>query len=544
MAVAAGAWPALAAGAVYALHALLFRGWIVDDAGISFTYARNLAEGFGLVSQPGREPVEGYSNFLWVCILALAHLAHLFHPIVTPKLISLAIVVATFVLLDRTIRRARPGAGWASLAALILLACNTPFVVWTCSGMENALYALLLAALLAGTVAANAGTALSNRAACALGLAAAGAAMTRPEGVLFAAAPLCLWGFGWIIARKRPERPAVRSAVTYASTFVAAYGGFILFRLLYFKELMPNTYYAKGGPTAGDLFGALTLQPYMVGRLTFLMKGAAGVLGGLLGISVVCMCGCLIAMRKFSRHHGAWVLFTGLGALSYLLMPPDWMGEHRFATAFMTFLYGLVMLMGLDVLDGWTHTGMRVRVAALLGTLAIQFAIFAPRSRAFAERPTYPFMEVGERFGKRFNRYSERLGIEDGSILLHDLGGTLYYSRLKVYDLSGLCDRTIARTFEPRLPEFYDYIFEEVRPTFIHAFVGWSVRADLDRDPRFRDNYVALYEYPEHTVERTRRVIYSGSYVRRDAVRGRNSILEDIKGEMEEAHRRTGAEGN
>src|SRR5262245_14911733 len=40
----------------------------VDDAFISFRYARNLANGNGLVFNPG-ERVEGYTNFLWTVVL-------------------------------------------------------------------------------------------------------------------------------------------------------------------------------------------------------------------------------------------------------------------------------------------------------------------------------------------------------------------------------------------------------------------------------------------------------------------------------------------
>jgi len=42
---------------VLAAHTALLGDWLVDDAGISFAYSRNLARGFGLVSQPGLEPV-------------------------------------------------------------------------------------------------------------------------------------------------------------------------------------------------------------------------------------------------------------------------------------------------------------------------------------------------------------------------------------------------------------------------------------------------------------------------------------------------------
>ena len=56
-------------GLYFALTTPLFE-WLIDDAGISFVYSRNLAQGHGLVSQPGMPPVEGYSNFLWVLLMA------------------------------------------------------------------------------------------------------------------------------------------------------------------------------------------------------------------------------------------------------------------------------------------------------------------------------------------------------------------------------------------------------------------------------------------------------------------------------------------
>ena len=71
--------------AVYVLYALAFvyRSSVVaggqryfvlmDDAMISMTYARNLAEGHGAVWYPGAEPVQGYSNPLWMLYMAAVH---------------------------------------------------------------------------------------------------------------------------------------------------------------------------------------------------------------------------------------------------------------------------------------------------------------------------------------------------------------------------------------------------------------------------------------------------------------------------------------
>ena len=47
----------------------------MDDANIGFRYARNLAEGYGFVFNPGGERVEGVTSLLWVFLLAGIHRA-------------------------------------------------------------------------------------------------------------------------------------------------------------------------------------------------------------------------------------------------------------------------------------------------------------------------------------------------------------------------------------------------------------------------------------------------------------------------------------
>src|SRR5438094_320890 len=58
---------AIAIIGLYMTHALKL-GYVVDDAYISFQYARHFAHGEGLVYNVG-ERVEGYTNFLWVIML-------------------------------------------------------------------------------------------------------------------------------------------------------------------------------------------------------------------------------------------------------------------------------------------------------------------------------------------------------------------------------------------------------------------------------------------------------------------------------------------
>ena len=51
-------------------HSLLHARYTIDDAAISYVYARGLAHGQGWVFQPGSETVEGVTNLLWVVLLA------------------------------------------------------------------------------------------------------------------------------------------------------------------------------------------------------------------------------------------------------------------------------------------------------------------------------------------------------------------------------------------------------------------------------------------------------------------------------------------
>ncbi len=51
------------------VHYALFSFWFIEDAAISFTYARHLADGEGLVAYPGGERVQGFSNPTWTFLL-------------------------------------------------------------------------------------------------------------------------------------------------------------------------------------------------------------------------------------------------------------------------------------------------------------------------------------------------------------------------------------------------------------------------------------------------------------------------------------------
>ena len=102
--------------------------FLSEDCFISFRYARNLVDGNGLVWNPG-ERVEGYTNFLWVLILALGMRVHI-EPEIMSNIIGIASgVILLGVLLIFGARRF----GWTHplvWAMLLILALSRTFTGW------------------------------------------------------------------------------------------------------------------------------------------------------------------------------------------------------------------------------------------------------------------------------------------------------------------------------------------------------------------------------------------------------------------------------
>jgi arabinofuranosyltransferase len=112
--------PLALAAVVLVWHAWQY-AFVTDDAYISFVFSRNLAEHGELTFNLG-DPVEGYTNFLWTVILALAIKLGA-DPGPTSLVLGAACAVGTLVVTWRLMRRVLPaGSPWAYAPAL-LLAC-------------------------------------------------------------------------------------------------------------------------------------------------------------------------------------------------------------------------------------------------------------------------------------------------------------------------------------------------------------------------------------------------------------------------------------
>lgn len=239
----------MGAHAVWYYHAI---GWdAVDDAYISYVYARNAVLGHGLTFNPS-ERVEGYSNFLWTAMMV---------PIVGSGLdvgrVSSALGVAFGVgVLALAVRFPRwlgisPIVGWM---AALFLGADGSFALWSVSGLETPMFAFLVALGAFLYLKENFQAAVSGKqqglAIPASGIVFAMAAMTRPEAAAVLALTVAHQG-AWRILDER--KLWTRADLIRTASFVSLFVPYWLIRWRYYHSLLPNSFYAKvslGGPVA------------------------------------------------------------------------------------------------------------------------------------------------------------------------------------------------------------------------------------------------------------------------------------------------------
>jgi arabinofuranosyltransferase len=239
-------WATLAAAAAYyvvfvARTAFTFQGRtyfaLFDDSAISMQYARNFAHGHGLVWNAG-EHVEGYSNLLWTFWMSLVHLVGV--PDRYTGLVVMAtggaLLIATLVVVRRLCDAIVPDAPYVGLVAMAMTALFYPLVFWALRGTEVAPAALLvtLAALLAVRLQAG----WTPRRAWALGAVLAAAVLTRDDLVV-----PCVVVLAWLAWKGAPATR--RRTLLPAAVMVAAIAAHEIFRLAYYGDALPNTYYLK-----------------------------------------------------------------------------------------------------------------------------------------------------------------------------------------------------------------------------------------------------------------------------------------------------------
>ena len=460
--------------ALWALLAWRFN-FLVDDAFISFRYARHLAEGLGLRFNPGQgPPVEGYSNLAWVLCMAVFERVGLVTP-VAARVLSLAAAAALLGLLARALARSGPlpRAPGSAIVALVFLAGLPPFAVWSTGGLETMLFALavfLTWERLAGPLPRP----------LQAGLAAAAAVLLRADGAAIVLLPLGAVAAAGLL---RGQGRRTRAALLGALLPLAAALSLLVWRKLLYGDWLPHTAHNKLELSAGVVLrGAryvAALGLAVPSLLVALGLGARALLREARDTGVS-------GARASAALECALVL---LGAAAYgCLTGGDWMPWGRYLVFALPFLAVLVAL-GLEALRAPARAAWATALVGLSLAAALDVHL---TPRALRERLDFRFgmadylteLDLWRELAAGYPewiRAARALArhVEPGqSMPCGAVGIPGYYTDLVLYDTWGLTgldaeasdaprqlgtpghDRFVGpEAFLPRHPTYFGYVF-------------------------------------------------------------------------------------
>jgi hypothetical protein len=366
------------------------------------------------------------------------------------------------------------------------------FVIWTMSGLENALLALAATGTAAVLVrAVVAGRLLEPSTAVWCGLLAALAALTRPDGLVYAGAfPLAVL----LLLRRADLARAARATALNLLVFAVPVGAYLAWRIAVFGEYLPNTAIAKSQGLPG--LAAATRPGELV---TYIGWPAA-----LLAVAAV---GAALA-RPGIRRRALVVLLVPLvlAVMAFGVLAPDWMGQLRFATPVWP-LAALAAVVAVAVAAPQFAARARTAVAVLaMIAAAVSGLAFVDGLRAFRAAPTAPLCLVAQNTGWTINSYAEIVDVPDPVLAAPDIGGAALVSNLRMVDIVGLADRRIAQFWAVGdITGLRTHLLRDVRPTFLTLNPDWARLTGLAVDHRLVAGYDKIATSPAGVTDWVRR---------------------------------------
>lgn len=415
---------------------LLLLAWhnrfIQDDAFISFRYARNLVEGNGLVWNPG-ERVEGYTNFLWTVMIA-GGIKLGVDPVIFSEILGLICFALT---LTFTYKLARPvlSRDWA-LLTMLLLGTNYSFSAYATGGLETQSQALIFTAtmyLLFGIMTGE--RRYSTMAALSLLLSTALLIRLDSAILVVVVMPVALF---YLLKEKDRMQVKVAKELVLVIPLVVIISIWFAWKLSYYGDILPNTYYAKAGAGVDPMMGLR----YVYGFFTeywlapFMLLGAIGVCSKRNAEVVVIMALVVLWLFYIVKVGGDFMEFRALIPILPFVMlmmvgSVAWASQRKTVQA--TLMIAILAGSLLYAARSGESSLETVAPANAYDTESIQ------QLRAHMMDSSSDWGNVGRVLGESL-QYSQEV-----KIAVLPAGAVPYYSRLPALDMLGLSDQWVAR---------------------------------------------------------------------------------------------------
>lgn len=425
----------------------------IDDAYITFRYARNLLAGNGLVFNPGQAVLATTTPLYSILMAALGAISggpNADFPVLAWALNAVLGAVSCWLLARLGKQLAAPYAGWSAAAVWAIAPMAVTFAI---GGMETSLFvALLLSAFYAS---------LTGRHRL-LAVTASLALLTRPDGLLF---------IGPLILERAWELWTDQAAPHRRQTIL---GESLLFLTpMFVWGLIATSYYGSPIPTSiGAKIGAYRLSPDaalvrllqhygtpFLGHLTF---GNYWIAVGLFLFPVLFFLGALRAVRQQRR---SWPLFVGpwLYFVAYSIANPL---LFRWYLAPPLPFYFLGIFLGADRIaeDARSWIPSAALAVAAIGMTLVGWTVH-PDHGPDRPAPQMAFIKLELLYQQVGEQLADELS-PGQTVGAGDVGALGYYSRAPVIDTLGLITPS-AQRFYPADPEFY-VINYAIPPDLIH----------------------------------------------------------------------------
>lgn len=227
---------------IFILPQIYLWNHITDDAYISFRYAERLLEGKGLTFNDG-EKVEGFSNPLWIFILALTSKITTVDIPTLSKILGFLFSGLTllFTLLITKILFDKSKANLLLIFIASIFFFTPGYHVYSTGGLEVPLFSFLITSVTYFSISE------SKNHLIIAAILAGFLGICRPEGLLY----ILLW----LLFTYKFERQNISSYLTRIVIAILPSILYVIFRFYYYGEILPNTAYAKPSGTYSYLFG-------------------------------------------------------------------------------------------------------------------------------------------------------------------------------------------------------------------------------------------------------------------------------------------------